>query len=85
MYPALGVSLVATQPCSRKGRNQMSSPKLTGISHVKARRDQKELDIRFVFDGRPPFEATVSFDAVERMAGMFDQLARAVRLEAPEN
>jgi hypothetical protein len=58
----------------------MGRPKrLLCITHACARRDQKELDIRFVFDGRPPVDATVSFDAVERMARMFTKLASAVR------
>jgi hypothetical protein len=59
---------------------RMGRPKrLLCITHDNARRDQKELDIRFVFDGGPTFDATVSFDAVERMARMFTQLASAVR------
>ena len=60
----------------------MGSPKrLLGITHVKARRNQKELDIRLAFDDRPPIEAIVSFDAVGRMAQMFGQLASAVRAQ----
>ena len=46
--------------CTRDGI-QMSRPKLLGITHAKARRDQKELDIRFVFDGRSPLEGYGQF------------------------
>ena len=49
--------------------------KLLGITHATLRRDQKELEVRFVFDDRSPMVAIVSFDAVERMARVFAQLA----------
>jgi hypothetical protein len=52
---------------------------LLGITHAKARRDQKELDIRLAFEDRSSIQAIVSFDAVERLAQMFGQLASAVR------
>jgi len=52
--------------------------RLVSITHVTAHPDQKELVIRFVFDKRPALDATVSFDAVERMARMFSHLAGVV-------
>ena len=52
--------------------------RLLSVSHVTARRDQKELIIRFVFDERPAIDAKVSFDTVEQMARMFAHLAVAV-------
>jgi hypothetical protein len=52
--------------------------RLLSITHVTAQPDQKELLIRFVFDERPALDATVSFDAVERMARMFSHLASTV-------
>jgi hypothetical protein len=56
--------------------------KLLGISHVKARPDKSELDLRFAFEDRSPMVASVSFDTVKRLARMFDQLASAVRSHA---
>jgi hypothetical protein len=52
--------------------------RLVSITHVTAQPDQKELVIRFVFDERPALDATVSFDAVERMARLFSHLASVV-------
>jgi hypothetical protein len=56
--------------------------KLLGVSHVKARPDKSELDLRFAFEDRSPMVVSASFDTIKRLARMFDQLASAVRSHA---
>ena len=56
--------------------------KLLGVSHVKARPNQRELELRFAFEDRSPKVVGVSSENVERLARMFDQLASAVRSHA---
>jgi hypothetical protein len=53
--------------------------KLLRISEAKAQQGQNELDLWLVFEDRAPMIVTVSFDAVERLAMMLDQLARGVQ------
>jgi hypothetical protein len=55
--------------------------KLVGITRATARRDQKELEVRFVFEDRAPMNVMLSFESVERMARMVGQLARSVRFQ----
>jgi hypothetical protein len=58
----------------------MSEPsKLVDISRAHSRRDQRQLELRLLFDNRRAMDVVMTFDDVEKIARFFGQMAFAVR------